>query len=337
MSVLDVIGQLGKLSGFRDREPMEAYLVKALLEVTPSYLNSLYMVRSVSPEPDIHLLARAQQDGIEASDADGSHLPPELIRAMGDAVVTGEGQCLKKTREQPVSTYVVPVNNDLNESVVLVQQSVNPSSQQLPLIEGVLKVYSNFLELFYDHATDPLTGLLNRATLNKHLQKLVAKQSMPRHKRRKDRAQHWLGVLDIDHFKQINDRFGHLYGDEILILVSRLMVESFREEDLCFRYGGEEFIVMLEVDSADNALTAFERFRERVANYLFPQVGNVTVSIGIVEVAGHTDVTKVIGDADKALYFSKANGRNQCHSFEVLVASGDVVDERFETQEVDFF
>jgi two-component system cell cycle response regulator len=70
----------------------------------------------------------------------------------------------------------------------------------------------------------------------------------------------WLGVIDIDHFKLINDTYGHLYGDEVLILVARLMMRScVRVDDLVYRYGGEEFVVMLKAANEHNAMMAFDR------------------------------------------------------------------------------
>lgn len=71
-----------------------------------------------------------------------------------------------------------------------------------------------------------------------------------------------MGVLDIDHFKSINDRFGHLYGDEVLLLLSRIMRKNFREGDLLFRYGGEEFIVLLQNVDEERAKCVLERLRQ---------------------------------------------------------------------------
>lgn len=86
--------------------------------------------------------------------------------------------------------------------------------------------------------------------------------------------------MDIDHFKPINDRYGHLYGGEVIILVARLMTSGcLRDEDRVYRYGGEEFVVLLRASDQDNAMKAFERIRQMVAAHPFPQLDQVTVSV----------------------------------------------------------
>ena len=82
---------------------------------------------------------------------------------------------------------------------------------------------------------------------------------------------YWLGVVDIDHFKRVNDGFGHLIGDEVLVLVARIMRQSFRHYDRLYRFGGEEFVVLLRGGDEEDAKAAFERFRTNVESYLFPR------------------------------------------------------------------
>ena len=84
---------------------------------------------------------------------------------------------------------------------------------------------------------------------------------------------YWLGVIDVDHFKRVNDNFGHLIGDEVLLLLSRLMRTCFRFHDRLYRFGGEEFVAVIRCESEDDALQAFERLRQACEQYNFPQVG----------------------------------------------------------------
>ena len=134
-------------------------------------------------------------------------------------------------------------------------------------------------------------------------------------------VQNWLAVVDIDHFKQVNDRFGHLYGDEVLILVANILRSSFRSHDRIFRFGGEEFVVLLRNTTLSKAHKVFNRFREAVQEYHFPQVGNVTVSLGFVGTSRGSPV-EILGQADQALYYAKEHGRNQVRFYEDLVATG---------------
>ncbi|MXV13635.1 GGDEF domain-containing protein, partial [Xanthomonas sp. LMG 8992] len=110
--------------------------------------------------------------------------------------------------------------------------------------------------------------------------------------------------VDIDHFKRVNDTFGHLYGDEVLLLVAQLMQRAFRQDDLLFRFGGEEFVIVLRGVDRDTAVSLFERFRLAVAEHVFPQVGQVTLSTGIVELTHGRLLSEMLDEADKALYWA---------------------------------
>lgn len=144
----------------------------------------------------------------------------------------------------------------------------------------------------------------------------------PKRSGRKSALKRAFSIIDIDHFKNINDTYGHLYGDEILILVSGMMRESFRPVDWIFRFGGEEFIVVLNNVGMKGAVTSLERFRESVSNRIFPQIGRLTLSIGFTEVDCDAGLTRVITQADRTLYFSKNNGRNRVSVFKELIEAG---------------
>ena len=131
-------------------------------------------------------------------------------------------------------------------------------------------------------------------------------------------------MLDIDHFKRINDNFGHLIGDEVLLMVANLMKNSFRFRDKLFRFGGEEFVVVLKPTGATQAQAIFERFRSTMENHAFPQVGRVTISIGYAQIRLHDQPSVILDNADQALYWSKEHGRNRVSSYEALLASGEL-------------
>jgi diguanylate cyclase (GGDEF)-like protein len=131
-------------------------------------------------------------------------------------------------------------------------------------------------------------------------------------------------VADIDRFKSINDTYGHLFGDEVLLLVARKITSTFRASEHIFRFGGEEFVVLLDSPDVGAAAAAFERMRANIANHPFPQVGTVTVSIGFTEIGTGDIPASTIERADAALYYGKHNGRNQANSYEALVREGKV-------------
>ena len=198
------------------------------------------------------------------------------------------------------------------------------SAHRLEVLTAIFNVYQNYQSLLDYSERDALTGLLNRKTFDdqfsRHAGIETAACAVPG---RGEQLQQGLAVVDIDHFKQGNDRFGHLYGDEVLILMANILRSSFRSHDRIFRFGGEEFVVLLRSTTLETAHKAFNRFRQSVEEYNFPQVGRITVSVGFVSTAFNTPV-EILGQADQALYFAKENGRNQVRYYDELVASGDL-------------
>ncbi|KQQ32669.1 diguanylate cyclase [Duganella sp. Leaf126] len=198
----------------------------------------------------------------------------------------------------------------------------------IQMIGGVVSVYRNFQNLLDYSERDSLTGLLNRKTFDDQLAKMLAASAdqdvlpLPDDQERRshgEQERQWLAVVDVDHFKHVNDRFGHLYGDEVLILISNLLNTSFRAQDRVFRFGGEEFVVLLRSTTLDNTRKIIERFRQNVASHDFPQVGKVTVSVGFVSITAFEPPVIVLGRADQALYYAKSHGRNLvCHYDELL-------------------
>lgn len=123
-------------------------------------------------------------------------------------------------------------------------------------------------------------------------------------------------LLDIDHFKRVNDQHGHDAGDRVLQSLASVLVNQMRASDFVFRYGGEEFLVVLgEVDVA-RAESIAEMLRQRVASADILLAANqsikITVSIGVAAFDGHPDYQRLVERADKALYDAKHGGRNRC-------------------------
>ncbi len=197
------------------------------------------------------------------------------------------------------------------------------------MISGIVSVYRNFQNLLDYSERDSLTGLLNRKTFDDQLARMLhtpdagaLMPGLPERRHHGAEEKQWLAVVDVDHFKGVNDRFGHLYGDEVLILVANLLQSSFRAQDRVFRFGGEEFVVLLRSTTLDNARKIIDRFRLDVETHEFPQVGRVTVSVGFTSIRAADSPVVTLGHADQALYFAKANGRNRACYYEELVASG---------------
>lgn len=203
------------------------------------------------------------------------------------------------------------------------------SAESVHMISGIVSVYRNFQNLLDYSERDSLTGLLNRKTFDDQLARMLqgadAETPVPGQPERRQHGaeeKQWLAVVDVDHFKMVNDRFGHLYGDEVLILIANLLQSSFRSQDRVFRFGGEEFVVLLRSTTLENARKIIDRFRINVEAHQFPQVGRVTVSVGFTSISAADSPVVTLGHADQALYFAKANGRNRACHYEELVADG---------------
>ncbi len=160
---------------------------------------------------------------------------------------------------------------------------------------------------------DPLTGAFNRRTFLELAEKEIART-------RRARGSLSLIMLDLDHFKQMNDRNGHLAGDEVLKGVVAITLTCLRKEDFLVRYGGEEFCILLPSVAIDRAAVMAERIREAVEQAHFSFKGralSVTISIGVTTLSmeGNENVDTVVNRADEALYAAKKAGRNRVVAF----------------------
>ncbi len=166
--------------------------------------------------------------------------------------------------------------------------------------------------------TDPLTGVYNRRYLE--LQATRSLQYWQRYRRPSS-----LLLLDIDHFKRINDRFGHSKGDEALKGVVRVIEQRVRRSDLVCRFGGEEFVVLLSECTGENALAVAENLRRTIEETRILPEGGVTVSVGVCEALYAESTEHWFKLADAALYIAKGNGRNRVEAARVEIQPADAI------------
>ncbi|MFQ6575992.1 diguanylate cyclase [Pseudomonas sp. UM16] len=155
--------------------------------------------------------------------------------------------------------------------------------------------------------TDSLTGLLNHGSW-KDLLQLKFQVCQQQH------CQAVIALIDIDHFKAINDTYGHVVGDCVLSQLSSELKRGLREDDLAGRYGGDEFCLILPNTDVEQASQAMERLREQVGGYRNPQLPELRISLSIGLAGcreGLADAEAWLNEADKALYVAKNSGRNQ--------------------------
>ncbi|MAX50921.1 MAG: diguanylate cyclase [Methylophaga sp.] len=153
---------------------------------------------------------------------------------------------------------------------------------------------------------DKLTGAINRQVFDSFFTQAVA-----RGKRHQEALS--LVLIDIDHFKQVNDNHGHQYGDYVLTAVAGIMRQQVREEDVVCRWGGEEFVLMLQDCNQNQAIKLANNIREAIAQHVFEYNGKkrqITVSAGVAEYQQQETMSQLIARADVSLYQAKNNGRN---------------------------
>lgn len=150
---------------------------------------------------------------------------------------------------------------------------------------------------------DPLTGAFNRRKFHDVLDVSIANAIRHYHR-------FALLMMDVDHFKRINDEFGHQAGDDVLRIVCELIHDSIRGSDQLFRVGGEEFCLVAMVDGEKDAHALAEKVRQVVESHTFPEIGRLTISIGIAGFEEGDSQESIYARADAALYEAKNNGRN---------------------------
>ncbi|EDZ61625.1 diguanylate cyclase (GGDEF domain) [Sulfurimonas gotlandica GD1] len=153
---------------------------------------------------------------------------------------------------------------------------------------------------------DKLTGALNREFFDNNIKSII-----------KDMYPEKMGIVlcDIDHFKDVNDTYGHNRGDNVLKEFTTIIKDSIRDSDYLIRWGGEEFIVLMKVNTIDSLQRATEHMRKHIESYKFEEVGTITSSFGITLHIENEKILDTLERVDKALYKAKNNGRNQ---FQIL-------------------
>lgn len=235
--------------------------------------------------------------------------------------------------EDGISRLVIPIQREHTAIGALMLEAEDSLDTVRSMVEGFARIYGNYIALLNESERDKLTGLYNRRSFEQRLQRLLKLQRQRARAAQEDEdkrlhgddvSQLYLAILDIDHFKRINDTYGHVYGDEVILMLAQQMRTSFRQSDVLFRFGGEEFVMLIAAQDDAAVHHVLDRFRLYIAEHAFPQVGHVTVSIGHARIT-ESDYPEIVLDrADKALYFAKQNGRNSVHGYESLTERGEL-------------
>jgi diguanylate cyclase (GGDEF)-like protein len=195
------------------------------------------------------------------------------------------------------------LNRQLSQEVDLRQQA----EQELTQANESLNNKNRELEVL--SSTDALTGIANRLQIEKSLDNELSQTN---------HNQQLLSILllDIDHFKNINDTYGHPIGDEVLQGVAQILRDNTRERDIVGRWGGEEFLIILPETDLSLALRLAEKLRATLAAEQFPTIDQVTASFGVAEALDDISARHLVQRVDVALYQAKEQGRNRVNTAE---------------------
>ena len=242
------------------------------------------------------------------------------LHVLEDARGAASGQAMygaPRVIRDPMSVAIIPIAKEArvlgalvleaDEIGALTQEEVRPLTVLGAVVAGALELTWSYAEVDRRARTDPLTGLWNRLHFGEQLQRTLAEA---------DRYAHpvSLVLVDIDHFKTVNDTWGHEAGDAVLRHVAKILQDGVRAVDVCVRYGGEEIAMLLAQTESARAVEVAERLRAKIAEAPVRHAGaeiQVTASFGV---AAYPETVKVrdqlFPSADKALYIAKHDGRN---------------------------
>jgi len=268
---------------------------------------------------------------------------PEQYRQAGSE----QSAALMEEATESYTPYIVAAPD--NTERLIIAPIITKSQQQLLLeiqvdeyqeenftyLPFLIQAFVNNFNLVDLNSRDSLTGLLNQRNYNEKIEQYVSVSDNSIN-RRESPVSHCLAVVDLDHFKKINDRYGHLFGDDILIHIAKILTESFRHRDLVFRFSGEKFIIIINEVSMQDAHAILNRLRQKIASYEFPLDIKLTTSIGFTTLMGGTpDV--LFDHAEKALYYAKEHGRNKVYLYEDLEQQGLLAEPAEDDSNIDFF
>jgi len=233
-------------------------------------------------------------------------------------------------RKSSIILPVVLYDKSVSHLITVKHNYIDTSASEL--LVGLLQIFSDVFRSLHEKGYDPLTRILNRQAFDQVASDLAYAKA-----NEDDIPFNAIAMLDIDKFKSINDKYGHAIGDETLVLFAQTIRAVLRQEDLFFRYGGEEFVILVKEVHIEQAYSVLERCREAIESRRFPQVGTITVSIGFADLNEKSHPVENLSKADKALYHIKNNGRNQVCSYEELLANNLLTAVESIEGEVDFW
>lgn len=273
---------------------------------TSSYLHNKFILSSGTSKVVDDAAANAQKILMEVA---------KVIHNFSDETQNynkGVDEYLDNISQKFEDTNVKAIVKDLISATATLKQKGEKISKKLEeSTNEITTLKKNLQQVTIESQRDFLTGVFNRKAFEKYVDEQIAAA-------REAKTDLCLLMIDIDHFKQFNDRFGHLLGDEVLKIVARTLTDILKGRDVVARFGGEEFVVILPETPIDGAMKVADMIRTAIAGKELKRkdtgetYGTITVSMGVARFRPESDTLPLlVKRADDALYISKNSGRNR--------------------------
>lgn len=356
-----LIQHLIKLTDHRERDLLELTMAKALIDLLP--LQRVVIAKVLTEEGSSRWLQLARLDakgGGTVTDplrVDFQTLP--LLSDEKDRV-----RCIQTRNRVEVAlqgdagprisyTPLFESSRTDDDGVLEIHAPKGLTDAELETVDMVLHVFRNMYHLLAYSDRDGLTGLFNRKSLDDTFYSAVleeldegagvsaytpleAKATADQERRHRVPPNYWLGTVSVDNFSAIGEKSGHLIAEEVLLLVARILNNTFRTYDRIYRLGGEQFAVLMHCPEEALVVAAFERFRANMDKFKFPQVGHVTACGGFTRITADDSPSTSLERAERAVDYGRQAGGNLVFSFGDLVRKG-LLGELVNVGDVDLF
>ena len=341
-----LIEHLITLTDHRDRDRLELTLAKALIDILP--IQRVVVAKVLSEEGVKRWLDVATMDAKGGGKmVDPLRVDFSTLRLLEDA--SERFKCLQTRspvelawagEDGPRTSFfpLFPDTRNEDEGVLEIHSNATLTADQLQVFGALHRVFYNMYNLLAYSDRDALTGLLNRKSLDdtfysavleemdqasgKNSELLDAASALAQERRHRVPPNYWLGTVKVDHFGQISDKNGHLIAEEVLLLVARIMNNTFRTYDRIYRFGGEQFAVLMHCPDAALVLATFERLRLNMEKFNFPQVGTLTICAGFTRVTPDDSPSTALERTERTVDYAQQHGRNKVLSHADLVQQG---------------
>jgi diguanylate cyclase (GGDEF)-like protein len=340
-----------KLTDHRERDLLELTLAKALVDLLP--LQRVIVAKVISEEGVSRWLQLARLD------ARGGGMVADPLRVDFDSLTRLEDEkervrCIRTRHRIEVALQgdagprisFMPLfdsSQSDEDGVLEIHSAQGLGEGEQETVNALLHVFRNMYRLLAYSDRDGLTGLLNRKSLDDTFYSAVLEELdegagssglMPiqgdaaRGQERRHRVppNYWLGTVSVDRFNAIGEKSGHLIAEEVLLLVARILNNTFRTYDRIYRLGGEQFAVLMHCPDEALVLAAFERMRANLEKFAFPQVGHLTACGGFTRVGADDSPSTALERAERAVEYGAALGGNRVFGFAELVRQGRLGD-----------